>query len=162
VSPHAQPPEGEFNYRHPIEVRFVDTDALGHINNATYLSYFEASRAGYYQALMGTPFGTGEGADRYTFLIAEASLHYRVPAFFGEPIVTECRVAWRSRSSFGMEYRVVSEGSGIAPARLVADGETVQVMYDLKRERVTRIPPDLLERFEAFEGHEIPERPARG
>ncbi len=162
MSPRTQPPEGEFHYRHPIEVRFVDTDALGHINNATYLSYFEAARAGYYRSLMGTPFGTGEGADRYTFLIAEACLHYRVPAFFGEPIVTECRVAWTSRSSFGLEYRVVSEGSEIAPARLVADGETVQVMYDLKRERVMRIPADLLERFTAFEGREIPARAKSG
>ena len=33
---------GEFRYEHPIEVRFVDTDALGHVNNAVYLSFFEA------------------------------------------------------------------------------------------------------------------------
>ncbi len=64
--------EGDFPCHHPIEVRFGDTDALGHINNATYLTYFEAARAGYYEALMGTPFGTGEDAERYTFLIAEA------------------------------------------------------------------------------------------
>jgi acyl-CoA thioester hydrolase len=159
VGPRTQPPDGEFRYRHPIEVRFVDTDALGHINNATYLSYFEAARAGYYQALMGTPFGTGEGADRYTFLIAEACLHYRAPAFFGEPIAAHCRVAWTSRSSFGLEYRVVSEGSDIGPPRLVADGQTAQVMYDLKRERVTRIPAELLDRFTAFEGRLIPARP---
>jgi len=28
MSPRTQPPEGDFHYRHPIEVRFVDTDAL--------------------------------------------------------------------------------------------------------------------------------------
>jgi acyl-CoA thioester hydrolase len=162
VSPRHAAPEGEFHYRHPIEVRFVDTDALGHVNNATYLSYFEAARAGYYQALTGAPFGTGEGADRYTFLIAEASLHYRAPAFFGEPLVCECRIAWASRSSFGLEYRVRAEASPLGPARLVADGETVQVMYDLKAERVTRIPADLMERFVAYEGRPIPDRPARG
>jgi hypothetical protein len=33
------------------------------------------------------------------------------------------------------------------------------VMYDLKRERVMRLPPELLERFTAFEGHDIPARP---
>ena len=159
MSPRTQPPDGAFRYRHPIEVRFVDTDALGHINNATYLSYFEAARAGYYQELMGTPFGTGEGSERYTFLIAEAEVRYRLPAFFGEPLVTECRVAWTSRSSFGLDYRVVSEGSPIAPARLVADGHTVQVMYDIKAARVMRIPADLLERFASFEGRSIPSRP---
>jgi acyl-CoA thioester hydrolase len=152
---------GPFPYRHPIEVRYVDTDALGHVNNATYLSYFEAARAGYYQAIMGTPFGTGEGADRFTFLIAEAHVRYRVPSFFGEPLVVECRVSWLSRSAFELEYRVLSEGSAIAPARLIADGETVQVMYDIAAERVTRVPAELAERFAAFEEHAIPPRPTR-
>ena len=54
--------EGEFAYEHPIEIRFVDTDAFGHVNNAVYLSYFEAARAGYYAAVTGIPFGTGESA----------------------------------------------------------------------------------------------------
>ncbi|HEY1333579.1 MAG TPA: thioesterase family protein [Myxococcaceae bacterium] len=160
MSPRAAAPIGAFRYHHPIEVRFVDTDALGHVNNATYLTYFEAARAGYYQAMMGTPFGTGEMADRHTFRIAEARVRYRVPAFFGEPLVCDCRVAWVGRSSFGLDYLVRSEGSPLWPARLVADGDTVQVMYDLQRERVTRIPSDLVERFESFEGQALPRRVA--
>ncbi len=152
------PPKGEFRYRHPIEVRYADTDALGHVNNAVYLSYFEAARAGYYVALMGTPFGTGEDAERHTFLIAEAHINYRAPAYFGEPLVAECRVAWLGHSSFGVEYRVVSEGSPIAPARLIADGETTQVMYDIKADRVTRVPPDLADRIAEYEGGPIAPR----
>jgi acyl-CoA thioester hydrolase len=149
---------GEFRYRHPIEVRFNDTDALGHINNAVYLTYFEAARAGYYERLIGRPFGTGEGAELHTFLIAEATVHFRQPGFFGEPVVVECRVPWASRSSFGLEYRVQATGSDAAPARLLADGTTVQVMFDLKAARVTRIPADLRRRFGEFEGRPIPER----
>ncbi len=161
MSPRARDFDGEFRYSHAIEVRYADTDALGHVNNATYLSYFEAARAGYYQAITGVPFGTGEAAERFTFLVAEAHIRYRAPAFFGEPLVTDCRVAWLSRSAFGLEYRVRSEGSPIAPARLIADGETAQVMYEVRAERVTRVPSDLAERFVAFEGRAIPPRPAR-
>src|SRR4051794_23064791 len=29
---------GEFRFRRPIEVRFADTDAMGHVNNAAYLT----------------------------------------------------------------------------------------------------------------------------
>jgi len=150
--------EAEFPYHHPIEVRFGDTDALGHINNATYLAYFEMARAGYYEALMGTPFNTGEDAEQFTFLIAEATVHYRLPGFFGDRLVVDCRIPWAGRSSFGLEYRVRSEGSPTLGPRLLADGETVQVMFDLRSERVSRLPPDLRERFERFEGHEIPTR----
>ena len=67
-------------------------------------------------------------------------------------------MAWASRSSFGLEYRVLSEGGPVAAARLLADGETTQVMFDIGSGRVTRIPADLLAAIEAFEGHPIPAR----
>src|SRR5829696_8887791 len=123
--------EGEFVYEHPIEVRFVDTDAFGHVNNAVYLSYFEAARAGYYLAVTGAPFGTGESAAERTFVIAEAHLVYRTPAFFGEKLIVGCRFDWTGRSSFGLAYRVRAEASVVGEARVVADGESVQVMFDL-------------------------------
>ncbi len=158
MSQRSRPPEGTFPYRHSIEVRFADTDALGHVNNAVYLTYFEAARAGYYQAVAGTPFGHGAMAARHTFLVAEARVARRAPAFFGEPLVCECRVSWVSRSSFGLEYRLSSAGSSVAPARQVADGDSVQVMYDMSAARVMRVPPDLLELMDRFEGREIPRR----
>ena len=150
--------QGDFRYEHPIEVRFVDTDAFGHINNAVYLSYFEAARAGYYAEVMGTPFGTGERASQRTFVIADAHVYYRAPAFFGERLLVGCRFSWTGRSSFGLEYRVRADESVVAPARVIADGSTVQVMFDLKKNRVMRVPADLLEHFETYEGRSIPRR----
>ena len=150
--------QGDFRYEHSIEVRFVDTDAFGHINNAVYLSYFEAARAGYYAEVMGTPFGTGERASERTFVIADAHVYYRAPAFFGERLLVGCRFSWTGRSSFGLEYRVRADESVVAPARVIADGSTVQVMFDLKKNRVMRVPADLLEHFETYEGLSIPRR----
>ena len=150
--------EGDFRYEHAIEVRFVDTDAFGHVNNAVYLSYFEAARAGYYAAVAGEPFGTGPHAAERTFVVAEAHISYRAPAFFGETLLVGCRFAWAGRSSFGVEYRIRAEASVVAPARVVAEGETLQVMFDLKSNRPMRVPADLLGLCEAFEGREIPRR----
>jgi acyl-CoA thioester hydrolase len=150
--------DGEFRYEHPIEVRFVDTDAFVHINNAVYLSYFEAARAGYYAEVVGTPFGTGDKAAERTFVIAEAHVFYRAPAFFGERLLVGCRFAWTGRSSFGLEYVVRAEESVVAPARTVADGSTVQVMFDIERNRVMRVPTDLIVMFERYEGRPIPRR----
>jgi acyl-CoA thioester hydrolase len=150
--------EGEFAYEHPMEVRFVDTDAFGHVNNAVYLSYFEAARAGYYAAVTGIPFGTGESAGERTFVIAEAHVVYRSPAFFGEQLVVSCRFDWTGFSSFGIAYRIRSEESALGPARVVADGETVQVFYDLKRGRPMKVPADLVAQFENYEKREIPRR----
>jgi acyl-CoA thioesterase FadM len=89
-------------------------------------------------------------------VIAEARVAYRSPAFFGESLLAACRFAWASRSSFGLEYRIRAGASALGPARLIADGETTQVMFDLARQRVMRIPADLLSLFEAYEGRVIP------
>jgi acyl-CoA thioester hydrolase len=158
MSKRRETPAGEFRFEHPIEVRFADTDAFGHVNNAVYLTYFEACRAGYYAAVAGKPFGTGEHAAEHTFVVADASLVYRRPAFFGETLLVGCRFTWASRSSFGLEYRVRADASQVADARLVADGASTQVMFDLRRNRVTRVPADLLAMFEDYEGRTIPRR----
>ena len=44
------------NYRHSVEipVRFMDIDALQHVNNARYLNFLEESRIAYSQDLLNT------------------------------------------------------------------------------------------------------------
>ena len=49
--------------------------------------------------------------------------------------------------------------SAIGSARLVADGSTVQVFYDLVSGRVMRMPASLLASLTAYEGRELPTRP---
>jgi acyl-CoA thioester hydrolase len=156
-----RPLEGTFRYRHPIEIRYGDTDALGHVNNAVYLAYFEMARGGYYRAVVGHPFGHGPDADRRTYVIAEAHVTYRAPAVYGEPLTCACRVGWMGRSSFSLDYRLEVAASEIGPARLIADGSSVQVFFDVVDGRVMRIPEDMLERLAAFEGRPLPSRPAR-
>lgn len=158
MSRRSLPHGGEFRYEHPIEVRFVDTDAFGHVNNATFLSYFEAARAGYYARVTGSPFMTGEHGMKHTFVIAEARIAYRSPVLFGEPLVAAVRFAWVGGSSFAFEYIIRAEKSAVGESRVVADGETLQVMFDLERNRVMRVPADLIGQFEAFEGRAIPRR----
>jgi acyl-CoA thioester hydrolase len=150
----------EFRYHHPIEVRFRDTDALGHVNNAVYLTYFEAARAGYYRAVTGSVFDSEEGARRQSLIIARACVDYRAPAYFGETLIVECGAAWLGRSSFALDYRITAPSTTPGgDLRLIADGETVQVMFDYEAGRPIRIPAHLLERLANYEGRPIPPRP---
>lgn len=154
-----RPFDGEFRYRHRIEVRYGDTDALGHVNNAVYLSYFEMARGGYYTAVVGHPFGSGPDAERRTFVIAEAHIAYRAPALYGEALSCWCRVGWVGRSSFSLEYRIDVDEPASDRARLVADGSTVQVFYDLVSGTVMRMPTGLLASLQVYEGRDFPARP---
>ncbi len=160
VSRRAEPPEGPFRYSLRIDVRFSDTDAMGHVNNATYLSYFEMARAGYYRTVTGSTFGIGSTSHDQSFILAEARVTYASPVLFGEPLICECRVGWMGRSSFSIEYRLVAEASPFGTARLVAHGESVQVMYDYAAGRVRQLPGTLRTMVEACEGRPVPSREA--
>ena len=37
----------EFRHRTPLQVRFRDTDAFGHVNNAVFFTYIELARIRY-------------------------------------------------------------------------------------------------------------------
>jgi acyl-CoA thioester hydrolase len=43
-------------FEHPVDVRWRDVDALGHVNHAVFLTYLEVGRDAFYsQALRGDP-----------------------------------------------------------------------------------------------------------
>jgi acyl-CoA thioester hydrolase len=45
------PSQSPFTFSIPMTVRFGDLDALGHVNNAVYLTYIEAARLAYFAQL---------------------------------------------------------------------------------------------------------------
>lgn len=146
---------GPFRHRRTIEVRFADTDAMGHVNNATYLTYFEIARASYYRDATGSMFGIGAGTGEASLILAEAKVTYRSPSFFGEELVVESRVARIGRSSFTMEHRITAGDSPFGRRRLVAVASFVLVSYAYDRETVVPVPGELVERFEAWEARRL-------
>jgi acyl-CoA thioester hydrolase len=42
-------------FTHQVSVRWRDTDALGHVNNAVYLTYLEEARDAFYERALGDP-----------------------------------------------------------------------------------------------------------
>ena len=113
----------------PVEVRFRDTDAMGHVNNACYLTYCEIARAHYWKFLVGT-----RNYREVGFILATATLDFRSPCFSGETLMVGIRTRAIGRTSFSSDYQIRERDSG----RLVADAQSVQVMYDYKKE--TKIP----------------------
>ena len=40
-------------YRTPVPIRFADIDALGHVNNAVFLTYMEVARTAFWAERIG-------------------------------------------------------------------------------------------------------------
>src|SRR5205085_8605359 len=68
-----------FRYCQPITTRFNDFDALGHVNNAIYLTYCESARFGYWATISrNTPLPVAG------FILARMELDYRRPIRWGD------------------------------------------------------------------------------
>ena len=137
----------EYRFALPVEVRFRDIDAMGHVNNAVYFSYMEQARISYMRALGLMPERLGET----WFIIAEATCRFKAPVSFGMPLVVRVRVAEMRGSSFFMDYSIEEQGTG----RVMAIGRTASVVYDYAASKSVPIPPEWRAKIEAFESGSI-------
>jgi acyl-CoA thioester hydrolase len=144
---------GDFAHRVAIEVRFADTDAMGHVNNAVYLTYCEAARIRYWSDVTGEPVAAGhEGAE--SLILAEARISYRAPVFHTERVTVETRATRIGRSSFTLEHRLTAAGPD-GPPRLVAVSDSVLVRYDYDLGEAVPLGDRFVGAMESYEGRAL-------
>jgi acyl-CoA thioester hydrolase len=140
-----------FNITHEIHPRFRDTDAMGHINNAVYVTYLEVARQAYWRRLEAET-----DYRRVPFILAHVSIDFRSEALVSEVLEVGIRCGWIGDKSFSFDYRIRERDS----ARVVAEATSIQVCYDYAARRSIPVPEELRRRLEAFEGRPLA-RPLR-
>lgn len=138
-----------------VEVRYSDLDAQGHVNNATYLTYFEQGRIAFFAWLRDMALaahqrtsaagggaldaaGHAEASDALDipFVIAQASCVYRHSIDAIAPIAVGVRYAAVGRASLDLHYVVCDA----ARHTVYATGTTVIVSVDLATARPRSLP----------------------
>jgi acyl-CoA thioester hydrolase len=155
VPPDPRDLPGAFPRRLVVDVRFGDTDAMGHANNSRFLTYVESARIAYWEAATGEPFAVVTHGAEESMILAEVRVAFRSPAVFGEVLTVESRVGRVGRTSFTMQHRITASASDRGRARLVATAEDVLVLYDYVNARPRVIPDEIVARVEAFEGRRL-------
>lgn len=135
-----------FQVVHTLVPRFRDTDAMGHINNAVYVTYLEVGRQDYWRRLSGT-YDYG----RVPFILAHVSVDFRSEALLHEVLLIGVRCDWIGNRSFHFSYEIRERESG----RLVVEASTVLVFYDYAAKQTIPCPPELRERLTTLEGHSL-------
>jgi acyl-CoA thioester hydrolase len=119
-----------------IGPRYSDYDTRGHVNNAVYLTYFEIGRHHAWQALT-------ELGDDFPFIMLESFVRYVSQAKWGVPLAMDITVAEVRTKAWVWTYRIVDARD----ERLIAEGRTVQVMFDYEAQRSVPIPADIRDRL---------------
>jgi len=117
------------SFRFALEVRprFCETDALGHVSNTVYATYWELGRLRYLEAL-----GEADDAPRrilaFNHMAVEITTRMLRPCFYDEELLVHTRVAALGRSSMTFEHALTAvETEEIRAIGLIAvvsmDGE---------------------------------------
>ena len=108
-------------YEHRAQLRFSDTDAMGHVNHARFATMFEDARIGLLRSIAG-------GADDLPargMILARLEIDYLRPLMLDdEPARIRTRVIRIGTRSFAIDYELEHRGE------VCARGESVLVAYD--------------------------------
>jgi len=122
-----------FQFKTPIEIRFSDLDAYGHVNNALFFTYLETARIKLFQQHFGAFLGS-----ELMFLVVRAECDYRLPVQLTDPLQVSISIEEVRYSSFNFSYQM-HNGSG----KIFAEAKTVMVCYDPKIKKPVAIPPEI-------------------
>ena len=113
-----------------IEMRFRDIDAMGHVNNAVYFTYFEYGRIQF--------FDSKPQKDKFqgiSFILAHVSCDYIKPLILNDNPTLFMWIKDIGNKSFVFHYQLVEKSD---KSIVYATGESVQVIFDYQKN--TSIP----------------------
>lgn len=118
-----------------VQVRFRDTDALGHVNNAVYLSWMELGRMAFTDAVLPEIDWTKIG-----FILAHVSIDYMEPVFLGDKVKVYMRAGKIGGKSVVLECLITkTDKKGERPT---AKGTNIIVAFDYTKNVSVPIPED--------------------
>lgn len=135
----------DYRFYHPIEVRYADIDAQGHLNNAKFLTYFEQARIQYLRHL--GLFAGGQSFMDIGVILADVHIAFRAPVLWGMDVRVGVRTARLGNKSFTVS-QCLQNGPG---GPIMAEGEVVLVTYDYRSGATLSLPPEWREKITRFE-----------
>lgn len=130
----------------PVQVKLQITEGemgtSGHIKNIYYVRYFERAREQYLHmiGIKDLKSRTGIGT-----ILAQSICNYLKPLAYPDQITVGAKVKSIGKSSFVLEYIIVSEKIGVS-----ASGEEVIVIYDYNYSKKAELPLEIKEAIKRY------------
>lgn len=115
-------------------LRFGDTDANGHINNAAFAVFCESGRVNYFETMLRRALGPGG-----SIVVAGLAIDFRAELFYPGRVRSGTWIRHVGRTSVGFGQALFDDAD-----RLVATAEAVTVCLDGATRRPAEHPPSLL------------------
>jgi acyl-CoA thioester hydrolase len=125
-----------------ITVRYAETDQMGIVYHANYLKWFNIARD---KLMKEVGMGVREGEELgYYFPVRETSCEHFSPAEYDDQLIVRAETNPSTFAKLTVEYEVIKERN----KRLLARGESLNVMTNEDGEILYRIPDEIEERLD--------------
>jgi acyl-CoA thioester hydrolase len=131
-----------------IKIRFRDIDAMGHVNNAVYLTCFEKGRKEFIHSLFGIT-----NPEDYNFILAHISCDFLKPIKISDTVFLEIWVGEIGNKRFDFMYKLLKSAND-NESSVCAEGRSVQVYFDYKQNTTLSIPEQIRKKLYEFTGEE--------
>lgn len=115
----------------PVEIRFADIDAFGHVNNATFLTLVEQARVRFYDSMYKV-----EKPLDFPFVIVHAQIDYKKPLMLMDELEVGVSVGKVGKSSWDFHYEL----RNLKNQTVYAVAKTTQVYYSHETKSAARMP----------------------
>lgn len=131
----------------PIQIRFGDIDAMGHINNNIYFSYFDLGKTAYFDLIRPMAVSWTEGL----IVVAHIEVDFLSPIYYKEKIVVETKIKKLGEKSgvFLQQLRSVKNNE------IKSRCESVFVAYNANTQSSMLIPDEWREVISTYEEMEF-------
>ena len=125
-----------------IDIRFRDLDAMGHVNNAVFFTYFEYGRLKFFYSEPKKDKFPG-----FTFILAHISCDYIKPITLNDKLTLQIWVNEIGGKSFKFRYQLINS---IDSSIIFATGESVQVCFNYQKNASMPVPDELREQLSGY------------
>lgn len=129
-------------YEFEIMVRFGETDAAGHVNNASYFIYFEEARIRFFEE---HDFYNNSNSKKPGFILASTKCDYISQAYARNRLKIRTEVASIGNKSFTFAHEVINAKTG----KLIARSTATIVTFDYEEQCSIPIPKHIREKLQA-------------
>ena len=132
------------HFETPIEVKYRDVDAMGHVGSAVYYDYLQHAYLTFMHALLGLPL-----SKKLPHIMVKTACDYVRPARYGDRLKVCSRVTRFGSKSFEIEHlmRLDTEEEPI-----VAKAYSTHVMFDYEQNASLPVPEAFKTQVERFQG----------
>ena len=118
-----------------IDVRFRDLDAMGHVNNSVFFTYFEEGRKEFSHKVFQL-----SNPSEFSFILAHICCDFLHPVKLRHRLILQMWVNTIGEKSFAFGYKLVDRLNG---SMVFATGESVQVCYDYANNTSIAVPDEM-------------------